>query len=66
MNMDKKTTQNTPTPNSISAYLPKLGGGFNDELVLSDYAISLEQLEPLRDLFKDEPSAEELCKMLTK
>ena len=33
---------------------------------LAPYAIQQEQLEALRELFENEPSAEELCKMLTK
>jgi predicted HTH domain antitoxin len=31
---------------------------------LAPYAIQKEQLEALRELFENEPSAEELCKML--
>ena len=31
-----------------------------------DYALKIETILELQDLFKDEPSAEELCAMLTK
>jgi len=36
------------------------------EEITRKYALKKEQLEPLKELFKDAPSAEELVKMLTK
>lgn len=36
----------------------------NKEELEKKYSMKLEQLEPIKDLFKDEPSAEELIKML--
>ena len=37
---------------------------FNTSISLEDYALSNDQLSGLRELWKDSPSAEELCKML--
>lgn len=38
----------------------------NFRLHPEDYALRMETILELQDLFKDEPSAEELCAMLTK
>ena len=59
----------------INGHTPKRNGHLSEKRVNDlnnfrlhpeDYALRIETILELQDLFKDEPSAEELCAMLTK
>ena len=60
-----KINGHTPTKNGHSAKR-RVNDLNNFRLHPEDYALRMETILELQDLFKDEPSAEELCAMLTK
>ena len=67
---EKATGKSNPLVSKIEGrnyYIPDLPLlDFNEPLEFSKYALKKEQLDALSEVFKDEPPAEELVKLLNK